>query len=84
MKSAAEPSGTLLILPDGKVKVAAPIPYLCADLRKEGLIGAWRAYQKAWGDPRVARTIAELSQDESLLARANNWVPLDNDLSVVV
>jgi MoaA/NifB/PqqE/SkfB family radical SAM enzyme len=45
---AAEPSGTLLVLPDGKVKRAGPLPGVCADLRRESLLEAWKAYRKAW------------------------------------
>src|SRR4030095_6631560 len=31
--SLAEPPATLLVLPDGRVKVAAALPHICADLR---------------------------------------------------
>lgn len=43
-----EPSGTLLILPDGRVKVAASLPEVCADLSRQTLLAAWEAYRRAW------------------------------------
>ncbi|HAZ08628.1 MAG TPA: hypothetical protein DCZ01_08940 [Elusimicrobia bacterium] len=45
-----EPSGTLLILPDGRVKTAAPLPSICADLSHQNLLEAWDAYRRAWRD----------------------------------
>ena len=82
-----EPSGTLLILPDGRVKVAAPLPYVCADLSKDSFLQAWDAYREAWSDPRVRDGLERLAADPGLSARANQWVPLDSlsrDLPVVV
>jgi len=48
-----QPSGTLLLLPDGRVKVAAPLPFTCADLKSQTFLEAWEAYKKAWADDRV-------------------------------
>lgn len=45
-----EPSGTLLVLPDGRVKAAAVCDDFCADLKRMTLLEAWRAYRKAWTD----------------------------------
>lgn len=45
-----EPSGTLLILPDGRVKVAAPLPQICSDLSQQTLLEAWDSYRRAWRD----------------------------------
>lgn len=45
-----EPSGTLLILPDGRVKVAVTLPQICADLSQQKLPEAWDAYRAAWRD----------------------------------
>lgn len=79
-----EPSGTLLVLPDGKVKVSAPLAYLCADLRTQTLREAWAAYRRAWGHPRVREGLRALSRDPRTAERANRWVMLDDDLPVVV
>lgn len=82
-----EPSGTLLVLPDGRVKVTAPLPYTCTDLTRHSLTEAWDAYRKAWSDPRVLNALERLSADPGFSAKANHWVPLDSmshDLPVVV
>jgi MoaA/NifB/PqqE/SkfB family radical SAM enzyme len=82
-----EPSGTLLILPDGRVKVTAPLPYTCADLTRHSFLEAWDAYRKAWSDPRITNGLAHLSADPAFAAKANQWVALDSlshDLPVVV
>ena len=82
-----EPSGTLLILPDGRVKVTAPLPYICSDLSKHSFLEAWDAYRKAWSDPRVRNGLDHLAADPAFSARANHWVSLDSlshDLPVVV
>ncbi|MDE1977666.1 MAG: radical SAM protein, partial [Elusimicrobia bacterium] len=38
------PPAALLILPDGRVKMAAASPYYCADLKTNSLMDAWQAY----------------------------------------
>lgn len=82
-----EPSGTLLILPDGRVKVAAALPYTCFDVTRHPFLEAWDAYRRAWGDPRVRNGLERLAADPAFAARANQWVPLDSiscDLPAVV
>ena len=82
-----EPSGTLLILPDGRVKVTAPLPYTCADLTRHSFLEAWDAYRKAWSDPRVRNGLERLASDPAFSAKANHWVSLDSishDLPVMV
>jgi MoaA/NifB/PqqE/SkfB family radical SAM enzyme len=82
-----EPSGTLLILPDGRVKVTAPLPYICSDLSKHSFLEAWDAYRKAWSDPRIKNGLTHLAADPGFSAKANQWVSLDSlshDLPVVV
>ena len=82
-----EPSGTLLILPDGRVKVTAPLPYTCSDLTRSSFLEAWDAYRKAWSDPRVRNGLERLASDPAFSAKANQWVSLESiahDLPVVV
>lgn len=59
----SEPSATMLVLPDGKVKVAAPLPYLCADLKTQSLPEAWEAYRRAWRRPEVVAALRGASED---------------------
>jgi hypothetical protein len=37
------PPATMLVLPNGRVKVAAALPYICADLRGKTQAEAWQA-----------------------------------------
>ena len=67
------PPATLLILPNGWVKVAAAMPHICADLRRCTLLDAWRSYQRAWQDADVRRAAQGVIADESRHAMANNW-----------
>jgi MoaA/NifB/PqqE/SkfB family radical SAM enzyme len=69
----AEPPATLLVLPNGLVKVAAALPYVCADLRRMTLAQAWQAYCRAWRSEAVTTAVGRAACDESLHARANNW-----------
>ena len=58
-----EPPATLLVLPNGRVKASAALPYLVADLRRHSLAQAWQRYCDAWHGRTVrdamARAIAE-------------------------
>ncbi len=81
---AFQPSGTLLILPDGRVKVAAPLPFTCADLKTQDFLSAWEAYKSAWSTTQVRQALADLAADPKRSARANEWVELEKDLPAMV
>jgi len=76
-KSAQEPPATLLVLPNGWVKVAAALPEVCADLRRCSLEDAWRAYQRAWHEPSVEQAVGNALADESRHRLANSWQPMN-------
>jgi MoaA/NifB/PqqE/SkfB family radical SAM enzyme len=71
--SLAVPPATLLVLPNGWVKVAAAIPQVCADLRRTTLAEAWKAYRDAWSDRKVIDAIEGAIEDAALHAGANRW-----------
>ena len=71
--SLAVPPATLLVLPNGWVKVAAAIPHVCADLRHTPLEAAWKAYRDAWRDPSVIGAMTEAIEEPALHADANRW-----------
>ncbi|MFH1725787.1 MAG: radical SAM protein [Elusimicrobiota bacterium] len=71
-----QPPATLLVLPDGRVKVAAVLPYTCADLRRQSLAEAWDAYRRAWARPEVREACARVLADPARLAEADRWLPL--------
>lgn len=68
-----EPPATILVLPNGFVKVAAALPHICADLRRHTLKEAWELYRNAWRDAAVLSTISLAVGNESLHAEANSW-----------
>jgi MoaA/NifB/PqqE/SkfB family radical SAM enzyme len=68
-----EPPATLLVLPNGWVKVAAALPHVCADLRSMALRDAWRAYQAAWHGDTMAAAVRDSIADEARHAQANTW-----------
>jgi MoaA/NifB/PqqE/SkfB family radical SAM enzyme len=68
-----EPPATMLVLPNGWVKVAAALPHICADLRRNTLAEAWDLYRAAWRDDAVLTTIRRAVGNESSHAEANRW-----------
>ncbi|MEO8304730.1 MAG: radical SAM protein [Betaproteobacteria bacterium] len=68
-----DPPATLLVLPNGKVKVAAALPFVCADLRRASLVEAWEAYRGAWRDESVLTEVRRAMADDSHHAKANTW-----------
>jgi MoaA/NifB/PqqE/SkfB family radical SAM enzyme len=75
-RSAQDPPATLLVLPNGWVKVAAALPDICADLRRCSLQEAWRAYQRAWREPSVKQAAEAALADDANHGLANRWRPL--------
>lgn len=69
----SEPPATLLVLPNGYVKVAAALPHICADLRRDSLADAWRAYCRAWGDSELKRALNCAIESDSIHVEANAW-----------
>lgn len=75
-RSLDDPPATLLVLPNGGVKVAAPLPHICANLREQSLGQAWQAYCNAWRDPAVLAAVRHAAADESTHVHANRWKSL--------
>jgi len=73
------PTASLLILPNGKVKIIGPLPFICGDLRKQSLSDIWQEYKKAWKNPEVIAFTKKVINDPKLLKEANKWVELYSD-----
>lgn len=71
--SLQDPPATLLVLPNGWVKVAAALPHICADLRRHTLAESWARYRDAWRDETVIAAVCNAMEDESRHADANTW-----------
>lgn len=72
--SLRDPPATLLVLPQGWVKVAAALPHICADLRRQTLLQAWDEYRAAWRDQAVVSAVQRAAEQETLHASANDWL----------
>jgi MoaA/NifB/PqqE/SkfB family radical SAM enzyme len=71
--SVEDPPATLLVLPNGWVKVAAALPYICADLRRHTLAESWARYRAAWRDLSIIAALRSAIEDESYHAESNTW-----------
>jgi MoaA/NifB/PqqE/SkfB family radical SAM enzyme len=72
-RSLAQPPATLLVLPNGWVKVSAALPHVCADLRDVSLREAWNAYRSAWHGATMGGAVREAIADEKRHGQANSW-----------
>lgn len=70
------PAASLLVIPNGKVKLIGPLPFTCGDLKRQSLWEVWNNYKRAWGDPKVAEFTDRLFKDNRLLAESNKWIEL--------
>ncbi|MBW8002386.1 MAG: radical SAM protein [Planctomycetes bacterium] len=70
------PSASLLVIPNGKVKLIGPLPFLCGDLTKSSLQEVWEDYQKAWRHPDVIDFTNKVVADPKLLCESNNWIEI--------
>jgi MoaA/NifB/PqqE/SkfB family radical SAM enzyme len=72
------PPATLLVLPNGFVKVAAAIGYICADVRGVSLAQAWKDYRSAWRNEAVIAAISRAIAGDEPHAGANTWSLIPN------
>lgn len=70
------PSASLLVVPNGKVKLIGPLPFICGDLKKESLSQIWGNYKKAWRNPQVIEFTKKVIAEPKLLAESNNWIQI--------
>jgi MoaA/NifB/PqqE/SkfB family radical SAM enzyme len=76
------PQAMLLIVPNGKVKLLNALPFAPADLRRDSLEQAWRAYREAWRSPHVSEFIDACWADPRLLRYANETWPMERPWSL--
>ena len=70
------PAASLLIIPNGKVKLIGPLPFICGDLTVNPLTEIWENYKAAWKDERVIEFGRRVVAKPELVAEANNWIEL--------
>jgi MoaA/NifB/PqqE/SkfB family radical SAM enzyme len=67
------PPATMLVLPNGWVKVAAALGHVCADMRRMTLTEAWDSYRAAWRNETVIAAIRRGIAEDLYHADANIW-----------
>ena len=67
----ASPQAMLLVVPNGRVKLLNALPFAPADLRRDGIDQAWRAYRRAWRSPEVRAFVVACRREPGLLRHAN-------------
>ncbi|MCM8778736.1 MAG: radical SAM protein [Candidatus Omnitrophica bacterium] len=67
------PAASLLVLPNGKVKLIGPLPFICGDLKKQSLTEVWQNYKRAWRNPKVIEFAQRVIANPKLLAESNRW-----------
>ena len=77
-QSLTTPPAILLVLPNGTVKVAAAVRYLCGDLRRMTLGQIWDNYRAAWNNDAVIAAVRRAVADEESQASANQWLSIPN------
>lgn len=72
-RSLADPPATMLVLPNGWIKVAAALPQVCGDLRHQSLDEVWRSYRDAWRSAPFTDAVALAMTSDARHAEANAW-----------
>jgi MoaA/NifB/PqqE/SkfB family radical SAM enzyme len=65
------PQAMLLVVPNGKVKLLNALPFAPADLRRDSMEQAWRAYREAWQSNEVREFVRACQLKPELLRHAN-------------
>ena len=73
------PSASFLVIPNGKVKIIGPLPFICGDLRKHSVSEIWEQYKQAWKNPEVIAFAKRVINEPELLKEANKWRELYSD-----
>jgi MoaA/NifB/PqqE/SkfB family radical SAM enzyme len=72
------PPATLLVLPNGLVKIVGAVGLVCGDLRRMTLAQAWESYRAAWHNETVIAAIRRGIAEELSHADANVWTSIPN------
>lgn len=70
------PAASLLVIPNGKVKLIGPLPFVCGNVKKQSLAAVWENYKQAWRLPQVKQFAKKVIADPKLLAESNKWQEL--------
>ena len=72
------PPATLLVLPNGLVKIVGAVGYVCGDVRSDSMAQVWEKYRAAWRNEVVVAAIRRGMTEELSHADANAWKSIPN------
>ncbi len=75
-KRLESPQAMLLVVPNGRVKLLNALPFVVADLRRDSLVDAWKAYCDGWKAEEVHTFVRACRSHPELLNHANECWPL--------
>jgi MoaA/NifB/PqqE/SkfB family radical SAM enzyme len=75
-QSLDSPPATLLVLPNGLVKVVAALGFVCGDVRRMTMTEAWDSYRAAWRSDTVIDAIHRRIEDDLSHPDANVWTSI--------
>jgi MoaA/NifB/PqqE/SkfB family radical SAM enzyme len=79
-QSLESPPATLLVLPNGWVKIAGAVGYVCGDVRRMTLAEVWDNYRAAWRNDTVIAAIRRGISQRLFHADANSWTSIPNEM----
>ncbi|HMD73244.1 MAG TPA: radical SAM protein [Steroidobacteraceae bacterium] len=71
------PQAMLLVVPNGMVKLMNALPFVAAQLPRDGIAAAWSAYRRAWRSREVADFVVGCRADPAMLRHANDTWKLE-------
>ncbi|KXB03117.1 hypothetical protein AKJ48_04210 [candidate division MSBL1 archaeon SCGC-AAA261O19] len=70
------PAASLLIKPNGDVKLIGPLPFTVGNVKRQDLQEVWENYKRAWRDPKVIEHTRKVIENPNLLAGPTDSVEL--------
>ncbi len=70
------PSASLLVIPDGRVKLIGPLPFICGRVTEHSLREIWDRYRRGWREPQVVEYVQRMLEEPTLVSKANDWVEI--------
>lgn len=70
------PSASLLVIPDGRVKLIGPLPFVCGNVTEQPLTEIWERYRQGWREKQVVEFVDKVLEDPTLVSLANDWIEL--------
>ncbi len=74
----------LLVVPNGMVKLMNALPFVAAQLPRDGIAAAWSAYRSAWRSREVADFVAACRADPTTAAPRERYLVAQNPVGTLI